>query len=292
MDIKKSLVSFAAMVVATLGLAGAAVAQELVQNGDFSNNTYGATTFNLTNANIDANIAFCTGFGTAQEIDLAYGAGWGPQPLTGNTKMGLHQQIGGSFDAFSTTLLAPVVAGRRYRLQYDVTNGGIGAQSNLQLGISNSPITFGTMCDDELGLSGTWTRVDATIIAPASGGFLTFRPDPSISDGFVFVTNVSLMPVSANVQSVTALPRDIRDGARSEVTVTLDRVSPAGGTLVAITLSARALVAPTSVIVPAGRRFVKFSVYGLNASAVDRRVDLTASIGRSARTTSILVRKR
>ena len=148
------------------------------------------------------------------------------------------------------------------------------------------------MCDDELGLSGTWTRVDATIIAPASGGFLTFRPDPSISDGFVFVTNVSLMPVSANVQSVTALPRDIRDGARSEVTVTLDRVSPAGGTLVAITLSARALVAPTSVIVPAGRRFVKFSVYGLNASAVDRRVDLTASIGRSARTTSILVRKR
>lgn len=290
MDIKKSFASVLLAVAATLGLAGAAVSQELVQNGDFSNNTYGVTTFNIDNAGMDVNIAFCTGFGDAQEIDLAYGAGWGPQPLTGNTKLGLHRQPAAT-DAFSTTLLAPVVAGRRYRLQYDVTNGGVGVQTNLQIGISNNSMAFGTLFDDEAGLA-NWTRVDATFIAPASGGFLTFRPDPAISDGYVFVTNVSLQPVSANVQSVTALPRDIRDGARSEVTVTLDRVSPAGGTLVAINLSARALVAPTSVIVPAGQRFVKFNVFGLNPSAVDRRVDLTASIGRSARTTSILVRKR
>ncbi|MBX7132170.1 MAG: hypothetical protein K1X67_05760 [Fimbriimonadaceae bacterium] len=291
MDIKRSFASLLLAVAATLGLAGAAVSQELVQNGDFSNNTYGVTTFNIDNAGMDANIAFCTGFGDAQEIDLAYGAGWGPQPLTGNTKLGLHRQAPGAIDAFSTTLLAPVVAGRRYRLQYDVTGGGVGLQTSLQIGVSNNAMAFGTLFDDEVGLA-NWTRVDAVFIAPANGGYLTFRPDPAIPDGYVFVTNVSLMPVSANVASVTALPRDIRDGGRSEITVTLDRVSPAGGTPVAITLSARALVAPTSVIVPAGRRFVKFNVFGLNPSAVDRRVDLTASIGRSARTTSILVRKR
>jgi hypothetical protein len=178
--------------VALWSISYAAQGQELVQNGDFSDNTAGATTYNMSNTAFTSIVAFCRGFGTAQEIDLIYGSDNGPPPLVGNTKLRLHRQTNGSFDAFSTTLLSPVVASTSYRLRIDVVSRYTYTETNLQVGISSSPSSFGTLFQSIPVVAGAWESIDVILSAPVGGGYLTFRPDPDVVDGLVSVTNVSL----------------------------------------------------------------------------------------------------
>jgi hypothetical protein len=271
--------------IALLCLAACGSAQELVINGTFANNTAGSTRFNLTNANFNATVASCTAFGTAQETDLIYGTDLGPQPPVGNIKIGLHTQPTGQFDAFSATLNAPVVAGRTYLLQFDTANLNPTA---IEVGISNSPTAFGTLCYTAQTLV-SWSHVNQTIVVPAGGQYLTFRTAANPLGGYGYVSQVSLQTLTPRIVSLTALPREIRTGQRSEITLTLNRAAGAGGANVNITLSSNALRAPTSVRVPAGARTLRFFVYGLNFGTLDRRVDITASNSVSSASTYVIV---
>jgi hypothetical protein len=190
------------VVVTSFGISHSVQGQELVQNGDFSNNTAGATAYNLNNPTFTSTVAFCTGFGVAQEIDLIYDADNGPVPLVGNTKLRLHRQASGGYDAFSTTLLSPVVASSSYRLQLDVLSRYTYTETNLQVGISNSSSSFGTLLQSVPTGSGTWTSIDVIVPAPVGGGYLTFRPDPDVVDGLVSITNVSLAPAVDSTYTV------------------------------------------------------------------------------------------
>lgn len=187
--------------VASWSISYTAQGQELVQNGDFTNNTAGGTSFNMTNQAFTSTVAFCTGFGDRQEIDLLIGSSFfGPLPLVGDTRVGLNGPGNGQVDAFSTTLLNPVVAGSSYRLRLDVVSKTY-TETNLQIGISSSPTNFGTLLQSVSAIRDIWQSADVILNAPAGGGYLTFRPDPAVS-GFAFVTNISLMAVVGSTFSV------------------------------------------------------------------------------------------
>lgn len=281
-----------AALVAAFAIAGSAKAVELIQNPFFADNVFGSTAFNMDNAIFNQAIANCTAFGTAQEIDLVYGAAFGPPPPVGNTKLGLHTQFTGNFDAFSTTLLNPLVAGGTYRLQvYSVHQTG--AVTDLQIGMSNSPTSFGTLVQT-VPNSGSWLFTEVDVVAPLNGQYLTFRPDPSVLDGYVALTGLSLVNIALpnntpKVRSLVAHPRTIRNRGRSEITVTLERPAPPGGATYPITYSSAALQGPTQVFVSGNKRTAKFIVFGHNPTTTNRRVDVRVGTGNGSLTTSILV---
>lgn len=286
---------FLTVFLAGIGLAGIAAGQEMVLNGDFSNNSAGQTVFNMPNAAFNQTIADCTAFGGAGEIDLVYGSDWGPQPPVGNTKLGLHFQGGGEFDAFSATLIGPVFPGQTYRFQCDTVcfpKGG----GRLEFGISNSPIAFGTLFY-ATDLVSNWVHHDMLFVAPTTGQYLTVRIAPAggSSDGisaYGFVTQLSLISwgtALARVIQLTAIPREIKTGQRSYIVVYLDRPAPPGGARFTVNYSSTALRGPATVTVPAGRRTLRFATFGDNRASSLRRVDVTVSNPISSATTYVLV---
>jgi len=219
---------YIAAVIVSLGISHSVQCQELVQNGDFSNNSAGATTYNMTNLVFTSTVAFCRGFGGANEIDLIYDSDNGPPPLVGNTKLRLHRQANGTYDAFSTTLLSPVVASGSYRLQMDVVSRYAYTETNLQVGISSSASSFGTLLQSVPVVAGSWTSIDVVLSAPVGGGYLTFRPDPDVVDGLVSVTNVSLAPavdtysVGGTVSGLTGSGLVLQNNAADDLPVAAD----------------------------------------------------------------------
>ncbi|HRI44246.1 MAG TPA: hypothetical protein PLL78_00090 [Fimbriimonadaceae bacterium] len=282
------------MLAACLGLAGTAAAQEMVLNGGFTNNTAGSTVFNMSNADFTNTVANCTGFGTAEELDLIYGTDFGPQPPVGNIKIGLHRQANGNSDAFSATLNGPVFPGQSYQLQFDLSALAGGAGS-IEVGISNSPNTFGTLVYAADSIDG-WVHHNVIIVAPVMGQYLTVREVPGGGgDGgtnFSCIAQLSLIsagPAFSRVVSLSALPREIRTGQRSVITVNLDRAAPPGGSRFTVRYSSTALTGPATFTVPAGRRWATFIVFGSNRATTARRVDITLSNPASSATTYVLV---
>ena len=218
---------FIVAVVGAWGISHSVQAQELIQNGDFSNNTAGSTTYNMTNNEFTSTVAFCAGFGIAQEIDLIYDSDNGPPPLVGNTKLRIHRQQSGGYDAFSTTLLSPVVAGSTYRLQVDVVSR-VNLETDLQVGISSSSSSFGTLLQSVPAVANTWTSIDVIVSAPVGGGYLTFRPDPDV-EGIASVTNVSLTPavdttfsVGGSVAGLTGTGLALQNNATDTLSIAAD----------------------------------------------------------------------
>ncbi|HRI45007.1 MAG TPA: S8 family peptidase [Fimbriimonadaceae bacterium] len=94
--------------------------------------------------------------------------------------------------------------------------------------------------------------------------------------------------VVPKITTLTATPRVIRPGQRSRILITLDQAAPAGGTVVTITKNSNAVLIPSSIRIPAGRR--SFEVIAIGSPTSDtRRVDLTFKIGRNSKMVSILV---
>src|SRR2546421_3599977 len=138
-------------VAVLLALCTARSAQaDLILNGNFENNTAGATMFNMSNATYNATVANSTAFGTAQEIDLITGTDFGIAPQSGKWKLGIHTQVNpANFDAFSLTLASPLVTGDLYDLSFYATNSPTGFQNAgpgpVEIGLSTSATSFGTL---------------------------------------------------------------------------------------------------------------------------------------------------
>lgn len=161
-----------------LAAAHAANAQNLIKNGSFENNNAGATVFNMTNATFNATVNDATAFGSAQEIDLMFGAPYGLVPVHGDFKLGIHKQSGGPVDAFSFDLTGGIVAGSSYDLDFwahAATDFDPGTEP-IEIGISSSSVSFGTLVYTSGALAtGSWTNFTNTFIAPVNASYVTVR---------------------------------------------------------------------------------------------------------------------
>lgn len=166
----------------------------MVQNGNFEDNTAGVTQFNLSHAAFDGFMANAASFGTTPELDIVTGLDFGVAPQSGDWKVGMHQLNDTSYDAFSLSLSTPVVAGQ----QYTVTFWGVGystfVPATLLIGLSSSATVFGTeIASGTSTQSSTWTEFSETFIAPANASFLTVRI-AAPGNGYSFIDNISLTP--------------------------------------------------------------------------------------------------
>jgi hypothetical protein len=78
-------------------------------------------------------------------------------------------------------------------------------------------------------------------------------------DGETSVAPLTIHPVAA-VHRLTADPMTVKGGEPVQVTVTLNRVAPAGGATVEISTNSAVLIVPQTVVVPAGQDSVTFTV--------------------------------
>lgn len=153
----------------------------MLVNGDFEALTVApGCYYNLSNAEVDASLSGIAAYGPAQEIDVM-GDGsaciFGLPPQSGNVKLAIHKQSTGASDEFAFVLTSPVVAGQVYDVSCyaaaDVTfDPNIGA---VDIGVSNTPTSFGTLVFSNSPNIGTWTPLLHTFVAPVSGNFLTVR---------------------------------------------------------------------------------------------------------------------
>jgi hypothetical protein len=171
----------------------------MILNGDFENHTFGpGCHFNLSNDNFNLGVSSATAFGDAQEIDLmADGTcSYGLPPQSGETKLGIHRQGAGQpVDAFSFDLSAPIVAGEPYKIEFYAHaeldfDPDIG---DVEIGISTSPTSFGTLVFSGTPLTTGWTLLSATFLAPIAASHLTVRVQDGV-DAWVHIDNFSLVP--------------------------------------------------------------------------------------------------
>jgi hypothetical protein len=173
----------------------------LVLNGDFEENAFTSTQFNLSNAAFNAGVPNAHAFGTAEEIDLPMNGAFGLLPQHGHWKAGLALKIGtgAPFDALSLLFSAPLVAGQAYEL--DLFLAGLAGRSpaHLSVGLSNVADDFGRHLDEFVGGSATdWTSFTRRFVADSDALYLTLRARGAPSD-YTFVDNISLVALEVSV---------------------------------------------------------------------------------------------
>lgn len=174
------------------------MAQNLVINGDFDNNTVGAgaTHYNLNNAAFNAFMANATAFGTSQELDIEANINGNYGGDSGN---GTHHIAIVQFDALSLDLSSGVIAGQAYTLSFlarsntEFTSG----TGPLAFGVSNSANSFGSLEYTSALFSQSWTAVSVNFTAANSGSFLTIQGSQGFGgdNSWVHLDGVSLVAV-------------------------------------------------------------------------------------------------
>lgn len=184
--------------------ASAALAQNLVINGDFENNTVGANVnqYNLTNGGFNGLMANATAFGGgfqvggSGEIDIESN---GAPLYGGDSGNGTHHISVVQFDALSLDLSAPVIAGQTYTpsfLARAVTQFSSGT-GPLNFGVSNSATAFGSQ-EYQSGLfTTTWTAFSVNFTATGSGSYLTIEGSRGFGgvNSWIHLDGVSLVAV-------------------------------------------------------------------------------------------------
>ncbi len=160
----------------------------IILNGDFEATTIAAgCNFNLANATVTAGMSDIVAFGGADEIDVmndGTSCGYASAPASGVSKISIHRTAvtGGVTDAFSFGLSSSIVAGTAYTIEFY-------AESNLdfdpdvgvvEVGISASDASFGTLAFVAASGTGGWTHVVGGFVAPVGGDYLTVR----VADGY------------------------------------------------------------------------------------------------------------
>lgn len=177
----------------------------LVINGDFEDNAAGCNS-NQSNANFNALVANATAYGGAMELDVYDYTGvgdciYGSPPISGTTKVALHRQgATGPTDAFSLHLSAPVVAGQSYRLTFlaEVNTQFSPDVGDVVVGLSSSPISFGTEIFRATPMVFAWTVLQHDFVAPINAPFLTV--EVSMLNSWIHVDAFSLTIGGPNAQ--------------------------------------------------------------------------------------------
>lgn len=182
---------FLLLLVICASFFGNAAYANLIINGDFESNSFGATSFNLNNAAFTAGMNNATAFGGAQEIDVVTGTSLGIAPQSGSWKVGVHDQTGTlPFDSFSLDLSSSTIVGTVYTLSFWLAGQGGSALGPLEIGLSSSASSFGSLITSASAASASdWTMLSTTFTASSAASFLTFAPT---ADSYVFIDNISL----------------------------------------------------------------------------------------------------
>lgn len=100
---------------------------------------------------------------------------------------------------------------------------------------------------------------------------------------------LTLVPASTAVESLDGLPREIRGGGSTTLTIRLDRDAPSGGARVVLVADGPALNLPADVVVPAGKRVVQVRLLARTVVR-ETRVIVTGRIGASSVETRSIIR--
>ena len=191
MTVTKTLAALAA--AATLAVSVPASAN-LLLNGDFENNSAGASLFNMTNANFTATVDNATGFGSSEELDLVTSTDFGIAPQSGNWKVGMHQRsnLATNRDELSLDLSAPLTVGDSYDLSFYAAGLSSNPLGQIEVGVSTAANAFGSLVFSATPTgSSAWDLFQTSFLAPIAATHLTFSVSP-VFDGYAFIDNASL----------------------------------------------------------------------------------------------------
>lgn len=182
-----------------LSFASGGCSANMLVNGDFELNGAAGCDFNLTNDLFDQEMLALHAFGGASEIDVMKapdGCGYGPPPLSGITKLGLHARGDGSTDALSFQLTATLVPAIRYRLHFYIAAETTfdPDPGTIEIGASNDPGDFGILLTPVTPTVGVWSGWQLDFILASEYRYLTVREGPG-SKAWGHIDNWVLMPV-------------------------------------------------------------------------------------------------
>ncbi len=189
----------AAGIVLIASLSAGASAVNIVQNGDFEDNSAGTTQFNVNNGVFGVFMAGGAAFGGSNELDIVTSTDFGIEAYSGKWKVGLHQNTGNDSnrDEFSLTLTQAVTAGQAIKVSFATVGLPGSPIGGIEIGLSNNASDFGTLIfGGNSGTSTAWKVFTFEGVAPADGSFLTVRNSLE-RDVYAFVDAVSLEVVPA-----------------------------------------------------------------------------------------------
>lgn len=166
---------------------------QTILNGSFENHSAVADQINLSNDACNQILRDVHSFGSYGDVDIinssAYGNG-GAQH--GKWYVGL---TGGGTDIIAMTLSTPLTAGKTYSLSYyDRKTSGYQVYP-LQIGLSSSNNSFGTIVytSAEPAALNTWIQHTFTFVAPNNGRYITVQMSAGSISDWVNVDNFVLL---------------------------------------------------------------------------------------------------
>lgn len=197
-----AIVAAAASLFAAAGTAHAS----LILNGSFEDNSASANVWSPSNAVFNGYMNNVTAFGVREGIDIqTFGSGYGPDPIDGRWKVAPASDVGGTSEAFSMTLSAPLVVGQAYSLGFYLArqtsypfDGG-----TVEIGLSTSATSFGTYLTSATAPDSGWLWATSNFLAPTAGAYLTVRVKNDRS-GWVALDDFELNPSSPVPEPQTA----------------------------------------------------------------------------------------
>ncbi len=139
-------------------------------NGSFESNTSSACNYNMSNATFTSLMANSTGYGVQNQLDIMNNTCPYGTPQNGLWMVSLATN-GGTTDAFTTRLSAPLVAGNTYTMSfYDRGDPNYPPGVPIQIGISTVAGAAGTIVyTAPAPTNGPWSFRGFTFVAPNNG---------------------------------------------------------------------------------------------------------------------------
>lgn len=159
-------------------------------NGDFEINSAGIDQINLSNADFNAFMPDCFGFGPIENLDIITSSTYSGGPKNGNWYVGL---TGGGTDLLSLKLSIPLIAGNSYTICFYDKKDVNFISLPIEIGLSTSNNSFGSLVytASSSAVESIWTHRQFTFIAPIGGQYITVRQQGSVSN-WVQVDSFSL----------------------------------------------------------------------------------------------------
>lgn len=181
------------LTILSISLAHFIFSQSII-NGNFENTTATSDQINLSNSAMNAMLPDVNSFGSYGDVDIIRSSAYGGSGAQNETwYLGL---TGGGTDIIAMTLTQPLVAGKTYSLSfYDRRHNGYAA-SPIQVGVSESNSSFGTIVytspqEPQLNV---WTQRTFTFAAPNNGKYITVQMASGDINVWANIDNFVLTP--------------------------------------------------------------------------------------------------
>lgn len=150
-------------------------------NGSFENNTAPAIcNYNLTNSTFNSYMAFTNAYGGGNEVDISQATCYIPTIPDGLWAISL---ANANLDEVALSLANPLLAGNTYSFNFKAYgNVTFSALGDLEIGVSNSNNSFGTLIYTASILPSTWVQYNVSFVAPFNANYITVR---NVNNGIV-----------------------------------------------------------------------------------------------------------